>query len=110
MSNKDTQFKPGESGNPNGRPPKGYSITEMMQKLLSTKIIDKNGVEVDPREAIGKSILQKALSGDTAAQKLVWSYMDGMPPQTINANVNNSDEKIDALASLIHEFERKPAQ
>ena len=74
-------WKPGESGNPAGRPPKGYSITEMMKDLLSKKIRGKAGGMVDPREAIAISIIDKALRGDTAAQKLIWQYMDGMPVQ-----------------------------
>src|SRR3990167_11472588 len=66
-------WKKGQSGNPNGRPPKGYSITEWFQNMLAS----------DPniKEALGKSIIKKALEGDSTAQKLVWNYMDGMPMQ-----------------------------
>ncbi len=70
-----TSWKPGESGNPNGRPPKGYSITDWFQNMLNSK--------PEVKDAIGKSIMKKALEGDTTAQKMVWSYMDGMPPQKI---------------------------
>ncbi len=66
-------FKPGQSGNPNGRPPKGYSITEWFQNMLASN--------PDVKDAIGKSIMKKALEGDPAAQRLVWNYMDGMPQQ-----------------------------
>ncbi len=34
------------------------------------------------KDAIGNSIVKKALEGDTAAQKLVWGYMDGLPKLT----------------------------
>ena len=54
-------FKPGQSGNPNGRPPKGYSITEYFKQMLGSK--------PEVKEAIAKSIIKKALEGDTAAQK-----------------------------------------
>lgn len=60
---------------------KGYSITRMMQEMLSSM--------PEAREAIGKAIIKKALEGDIAAQKLVWNYMDGMPPQTIRGEQNN---------------------
>lgn len=76
MSNRDTQFKPGESGNPNGRPKKGYSITEWFKEMLDSA--------PEVKDAIGKSIMKKALEGDTAAQKLIWNYMDGAPPQNLN--------------------------
>jgi hypothetical protein len=75
-------YNPGNRNN-NGRPPKGYSITDMMRKLVASKVKDKKtGEMVEIREALGKSIIAKALAGDTTAQKLVWSYMDGMPIQT----------------------------
>jgi len=75
MSNKDTQFKPGQSGNPDGRPKKGYSISEWFREMLASN--------PEVRAALGKSITKKALEGDVTAQKLVWSYMDGMPSQAI---------------------------
>lgn len=61
--------------NRNGRPPKGYSITEWFKEMLNSK--------PEVKDAIGKSIMKKALEGDTAAQKMVWQYMDGMPKQAI---------------------------
>jgi hypothetical protein len=71
--NPQNQFKPGEVTNPNGRPKKGYSITDMFKSMLSES--------PEIKEALTKSILKKALAGDTSAQKMVWSYMDGMPLQ-----------------------------
>lgn len=87
--NPPNQFKPGESGNPNGRPPKGYSITEMMKEMLSS----------DPRvkETLGKVIITKALEGDITAIKTVWQYMDGMPPQSVtnlNVDVEQDETKL----------------
>jgi len=57
--------------NPTGRPPKGYSITAWFKQMLASK--------PEVKDAIGKSIVKKALEGDVAAQRMVWSYMDGMP-------------------------------
>lgn len=70
-------FKPGQSGNPNGRPPKGYSITEMMKEMLNS--------EPEIKKAIGKAISEKAKSGDITAIKILWQYMDGMPVQDITS-------------------------
>ena len=71
-------YKKGQSGNPNGRPKKGYSITEWFKGMLNS----------DPKikDAIGRSILKKALEGDITAQKLVWQYMDGMPKQELSGD------------------------
>lgn len=68
------KFKKGESGNPKGRPPKGYSITEAFKSMLAA--------EPETKREIVESIRQKALKGDTTAQKLIWNYMDGMPKQS----------------------------
>lgn len=75
-------WKKGQSGNPHGRPKKGYSITETFRQLLEGK--------PEIRKQLAQSILNKALIGDVAAQKLIWQYMDGMPKQEIDATINNS--------------------
>ena len=75
MAKTRTSFKKGQVANPNGRPPKGYSITEWFKDMLNPK--------PEVKDAIGKSIMKKALEGDTTAQKMVWSYMDGMPQQNL---------------------------
>lgn len=82
MSRADNLKKKGAAANPNGRPKKGYSITEWFRGMLASN--------PDVKEAIGKSILAKALEGDSAAQKLVWQYMDGMPEQ--NTKVSGDDQ------------------
>lgn len=83
MPKSDGQFKPGESGNPNGRPKKGYSITEMMKEMLANK--------PEVKEAIGKVIAKKALEGDMAAINKLWQYMDGMPIQGLELGGKNGD-------------------
>lgn len=83
--------------NRKGRPHKGYSITEMMQKLIASKVRDeKSGKKVSVRKALGNAILKKALAGDMAAIKTVWQYMDGMPPQ----DITSGGEKINSLYDL----------
>lgn len=85
MPKEDTQFKPGQSGNPNGRPKKGYSITEWFREMLSSK--------PEVKEELGKAILDKAKAGDPTALKLIWNYMDGMPQQT--TDITSDGEKIE---------------
>lgn len=75
MSNKATQFKPHNNANPNGRPPKGYSITEMMKSMLEST--------PELKASICKVIAKKALEGDITAVKMLWNYMDGMPKQPL---------------------------
>lgn len=82
MPKTSTSFKKGQSGNPKGRPPQGYSITEWFKNMLNSR--------PEVKDAIGNSIMKKALQGDVTAQKLVWQYMDGMPPQSFDLETNVS--------------------
>lgn len=70
--------------NRNGRPLKGYSITEMMREMLASN--------PDTKQSLGSVIIAKALEGDIAAAKLVWQYMDGLPAQAVDlqAQLNHS--------------------
>jgi hypothetical protein len=88
--------------NRKGRPLKGYSITEMMKEMIAE--------EPKVREAIGKSVLKKALAGDTQAIKLIWQYMDGMPSQKIENTFNNEAEGVVLLREIIstRRKEKKP--
>jgi len=87
MAKVSTSWKPGQSGNPKGQPLKGYSITAWFKEMLASK--------PEIKDAIGKSILKKALEGDTTAQKLVWNYMDGMAPESVD--LTSLGEKIEGV-------------
>lgn len=74
MAVSDTSYKQGESGNRNGRPKKGYSITETFREMFNA----------DPtlKARLAKKVLDKAMFGDLSACKLIWGYMDGLPVHT----------------------------
>lgn len=92
-----TSWKPGQSGNLNGRPTKGYSITEWFKNMLASK--------PEIKDAIGKSIINKALEGDTVAQKLVWQYMDGMPEQPMKV-VGDIDKPLGVVLLPTKDYEQ----
>lgn len=76
--NRPGQFQPGQSGNPNGRPPKGYSVTETIREMM-----DENP---EIKKALGAKIFQMALNGDITAIKTIWNYLDGMPRESVDLN------------------------
>ncbi len=85
------RWKPGQSGNLNGRP-KGLSITEMVREALE---------EVEPqsgqkwKDLVIKRILVKAVSeGDANIIKAMWNYIDGMPLQ--KTDLTTLGEKLEA--------------
>ncbi len=91
-----TPFKPGQSGNPKGRPPKGYSITETFREMLKA--------QPDIKQALATKVLQAAIKGDLAAIKLLWQYMDGMPPQNQTLTITDVSKVVEKLESDYGEF------
>jgi hypothetical protein len=67
---KHTQFKPGESGNPKGRPKGRKNIkTEVLEKLNSTVTVNKNGrlIKISTVRAVLEVLSAKALQLDQRA-------------------------------------------
>jgi hypothetical protein len=87
------RFKPGESGNPNGQPPKPISklLRELGEKSsieCEITFVDSNGEKVTQKidtrvkgvsvnNAIASMMLDKALSGDVAFVREVISRQEG---------------------------------
>ncbi len=70
-------WKPGESGNPNGRPPNENSITFWLKKLLN----DPNGGGKTNAETIAKKAIAKAKAGELPAMEFVANRTEGKPKQ-----------------------------
>ncbi len=67
-----TQFKPGRSGNPSGRPRRKPTIDDFVRKLLdgpTTLINDGREVTISGREAVARTYFKHALKGDRDALK-----------------------------------------
>ena len=66
--------------NREGRPPGTKNFTTKVREALE-KIAE--GKDYTYEEAFIKSIMKKAIvDGDSATQRLVWNYLDGLPHQT----------------------------
>jgi len=79
-----TQWKKGQSGNPNGRPKGTKNISTIIQEMLN----DENAVYIlnnartfngKPVEAIVGVMITKALNGDMRAFELLAKYGFGRP-------------------------------
>lgn len=64
------KFKPGQSGNPGGRPPSN------LNKLLSQYLHAKGGNKTREQKLVEK-IYDLALAGDMRAAALIWDRMEG---------------------------------
>ena len=77
-------WKPGESGNPKGRPKGSISITTVMKRLLQKIVKTQDGTNKQRVETLAGNILAMALNeGNEAMIKLIWNYVDGLPTQTV---------------------------
>lgn len=65
-----SQFKPGQSGNPKGRPKGRKSFSTILVEELSERLIVKEGCKtrrLTKMEAVVKQLVSKALKGDPRA-------------------------------------------
>ena len=72
---KHTQFKPGQSGNPLGRPKKKRTVADLMQKILQEEIM-VNGEKKSTKELFLRSIMKNAIKGNATASKLLLSLIN----------------------------------
>jgi hypothetical protein len=70
----DTRWKPGQSGNPNGRPPKGQSLTEILKE------------KVNPEDVAEKLIQLAIEKEDMTALKYIYDRIDGRPKESVDLN------------------------
>ena len=77
--NDDTKFKPGESGNPNGRPKKLPELNKLLADVLGE---EKDGIEA--AHAILMALRAKATKGDIRAAEVLLNRAYGVPKQSID--------------------------
>ena len=78
MSNIDTQFKPGQSGNPAGRPKRDWTWAGVLENAVEKA--EESGKTV--KEIVAESLVKEAIKGNVMAQKEIMNRMDGMPQQS----------------------------
>ena len=92
-----TRFRPGQSGNPNGRPKKkSATFAELFEKELNTSITVTEGGKqrkITKLQAIAKQQTNKAVSGDLKATEFVRDTVE-----------HREFEEKDALSPLLHEM------
>lgn len=89
----ENQFQPGESGNPEGRPKGSISLKTIIQQRIAEIPI---GQTKNWAEQIIESLLEKAVvNKDVAAQKLIFSYVDGNPDQALD--LTSKGEKLKGI-------------
>ena len=78
---KDTQFKPGQSGNPKGRPKGLKNLATDLKEELEEKITVTEGgntLELSKQRAMLKTLMAKALKGDARASNTLIQLILGL--------------------------------
>lgn len=98
-----TQFKPGASGNPGGRPPKSRALTDILAKAGGRTIVGGDGLRLR-RDAVLAELVWEAATlgtinmGDGKPRvlgpkewieivKFIYAQIDGPPKQEVDINV-----------------------
>ena len=80
--NKDTQFEPGQSGNPAGRPKGVINITTRIKQILEMELQIKDPVSNElckktVSEIIGLKLAKEAMTGNIKAIKIILDRVEG---------------------------------
>ncbi len=112
----DKRFKPGQSGNPRGRPQGRENIATTIHRILHEKIRIREGTRVRTASKIAAAIevtVNKALSGDQRALwKLIelaakYNIFDSSPEERFHAEVESADEYLRRELDRLAERSRK---
>lgn len=76
------QWKPGQSGNPKGRPKK-RTLTELCREILERDGVTLDGRKMCVDEALAETILTMALRGNNDIIKELWARLEGKPKETL---------------------------
>ncbi len=73
------RWRPGYSGNPRGRPPKGQALSEHLRNVLAEEVETVGGCRVTRARLLAKALVERATAGDMRAARLVLEHVDGKP-------------------------------
>ena len=84
MARSSATWKPGKSGNPNGRPPNAKCLTDLLRRKLAKKDADGK----PKMEVITDKVIALALFGERWAGELIYDRLEGKPAQALELTGN----------------------
>lgn len=98
------RFKPGQSGNPKGRPKADDSWKNILSSLLDAKDVAlPDGTKLTRKQAIALKMIQEALKGRVEAANFIGKYTESPEPTKLSAS--DSDENLIPRAVFMIEKE-----
>ncbi|MBL4590375.1 MAG: hypothetical protein JKY96_00295 [Phycisphaerales bacterium] len=104
---KESQWKPGQSGNPKGRPKKIKDFYKLIDIELDETIRINDGGEIrlmPKRQIIVKALVNDALQGDARARKLILPIL--MKQQTVEGFEPDAADR-EAFAKVMKSFQTR---
>ena len=98
-----TRFKPGQSGNPRGRPKGALNMASVLERTLKEKVVvNENGKRkvVSKLEAAIKQLANQAASGQPRAMQLLTTLLSSVvedravTPSASGENLEDADTKV----------------
>jgi Family of unknown function (DUF5681) len=109
---KATQFRPGQSGNPKGRPKGSRSLAATLKKVTERKVpVTENGKTswISADEVVLLQLLRNAMRGDSSAIKLLFPLIDRYRDSPAAPNAKNPHPRtVIILPSNGREIEQEP--
>lgn len=99
-----TQFKPGVSGNPSGRPKKTKSLqAEICDELAELTPITDNGgsVKITKAKAVARSLVDAAAEGNIRALAILLSYSTQRPDSTDEPSEQDAPDDVEILDDFV---------
>lgn len=104
---KATRFKPGQSGNPRGRPGASLSLKRLLQKLFKKTASLPSGKKIPVFEAILTAQAAKATKGDTKAAQLLMALFASVDDAKEQEELQLSAEEQAILERSLNRLEMK---
>ena len=109
---KEHQFKPGQSGNPRGRPKGVPTFEDILAREARRFVKLKQGSEVihmTKLEALVRRVFQMALEGNLSAIRLLLTFKGqaGTPDEEETSNLGVMPDE-EAIQRILARFERRP--
>lgn len=98
---KEYQFKPGQSGNPAGRPPGSLSLVSMLKEKLA-ECPEGTDKKTYAQLLIQRSMNIALLGGDVSMIRDIFNRIDGMPKGALDLTSNGN-----TIAQIVSETENK---
>lgn len=97
-------FKPGQSGNPKGRP-KSITLSEAYRKMLA-EVDEQDEHKRTRAEVLAERMYTEAKTGNVQALREIADRVEGKARQTINLSVEKREQLEKAIDGIMRDAER----